>query len=198
MGHQCDITDEFEKLSISPEEKQSDDANSMFLLFKRKVLSAINKIRESKKRPDNDSILDYIIKTEASNVYKPLIISITKELMNQNLIENKKARQGLNSIHLVKLSDAGNILNNLVNIAPPVDTSTTEVLQPLHPQAVENSSLDPAFTDTDLKYTENQQNANLLQETPMLKSTQNPQNVNFLQESSQTPLKAEFLALKCF
>ena len=32
----------------------------------------------------------------------------------------------------------------------------------------------------------------------MLKSAQNQQNVNFLQESSQTPLKAEFLALKCF
>ena len=32
----------------------------------------------------------------------------------------------------------------------------------------------------------------------MPKSAQNQQNVNFLQESSQTPLKAEFLALKCF
>ena len=49
--------------SISPEEKQSHDAHSMFLLFKAKVLNAVNKIRESKKRPDNDSILDYIIKT---------------------------------------------------------------------------------------------------------------------------------------
>ena len=102
MGHQCDITDEFEKLSISPEEKQSDYAHSMFLLFKPKVLNAINKIRESKKRPDNDSILDYKIKTEASYVDKPQIISITIELMNQNLIENKKTRQGLDSFHLVK------------------------------------------------------------------------------------------------
>ena len=32
----------------------------------------------------------------------------------------------------------------------------------------------------------------------MLKSTQNQQNTHFLQEPSQTPLKAEFLALKCF
>ena len=48
MGHQCDITDEFEKLSVSPEEKQSDDTRSMFLLFKPKVLNAINNIRESK------------------------------------------------------------------------------------------------------------------------------------------------------
>ena len=48
MGHQCDMTDEFEKLSISPAEKHSDDAHSMFLLFKPKVLNAINEIRESK------------------------------------------------------------------------------------------------------------------------------------------------------
>ena len=59
----------------------------------------------SKKRPGNDSILDYIIKTEASNV----IISITNELINQNLIENKNTRQGLDSLHLIKLSDTGNI-----------------------------------------------------------------------------------------
>ena len=128
MGHQCDITDEFEKLSVSPEEKQSDDTRSMFLLFKPKVLNAINNIRESKKRPDNDSILDYIIKTEASNVDKPLIISIINELINQSLIENKKTRQGLDSFHFVKLSDAGNILNNFVDITPPFDTSTTDVL----------------------------------------------------------------------
>ena len=90
----------------------------MFLLFKTKVLNAIKKIRESKKRPDNDSILDYIIKTEASHVGKPLIISITNELMNQNFIENMMAWQGLDSFHLVKLSDTGNVLNNLVNFTP--------------------------------------------------------------------------------
>ena len=125
MGHQCHITDEFEK--------QSQDAHSI-LLFKSKVLNAIKKIRESKKRPNNDSILDYIIKTEASNVDKPLVISVTNELMNQNLIENKKNRQGLDFFHLVKLSDTGNIFNNFVNITPLVETNTTEVLQPYIPK----------------------------------------------------------------
>ena len=47
--------------------------------------------------------------------------------MNQNLIGNKKTRQGLDSFLLIKLSDAGNSLNNFVNITPPVDTSTAEV-----------------------------------------------------------------------
>ena len=47
----------FEKLSISLEEKQSDAARSMCLLFKPKILNVINKIRESKKHPDNDAYL---------------------------------------------------------------------------------------------------------------------------------------------
>ena len=58
-----------------------------------------------------------------------------------------------------------------------------EVLQSLHPEAVENASPDPTFTNTQipmLKSTENQQNANHLKETPELKSTQNQQKVNFL------------------
>ena len=98
----------------------------------------------------------------ASNVGKPLIISITNELMNQNLIENKKTRQGLDSFHLVKLLYTANTLNNFVNITPPVETSATEILQPVHPLAVENSLSDPTITIT---------------ETPVIKSIQNQQKI---------------------
>ena len=107
--------------------------------------------------------------------------------MNQNLIENKKTRQGLDSFHLVKLSDTEYILYNFVNISPPLDTSTTEVLQPLHPQAVENALPDPAFTNTEtpmLKSNGNQQNANLLRETPMLKIYSKSTKCKLLHESS--------------
>ena len=81
------------------------------------------------------------------------------------------------------MSDEGNILNNFVDITSPFDTSTTDVLQPLYPEAVVNASPDPVFTNAEtpmLISTENWQNANYLQETPALKSTQNQQNVNFL------------------
>ena len=120
------------------------DVHSIIFPFKPKVLNTIRQIRASKKRPDNDSILDYIIKKEASNADKPPIISITNKLMNQNLTENKKTLQGLDSFHL----DTGNILNNFVNITSPVYTSTTEILLPLHPQAVESSSPDATITNT--------------------------------------------------
>ena len=63
-----------------------------------------------------------------------------------------------------------------------------EVLQQLHPQTVEKASPDPTLRNTEtsiLKSTENQQNANVLQETSALKSTENQQNANVLQESFQ-------------
>ena len=62
------------------------------------------------------------------------------------MIENKKTGQGLDSLHLVKSSDEGNILNNFVDITPPIDTSIAEVL---HPKALENASADSAFTNTE-------------------------------------------------
>ena len=63
MGHQCEFRDEFEVINIS-RRKIPDDIHSMFLLFRPKVVNAIKNIRKGKKRPENDSILDYIIKTE--------------------------------------------------------------------------------------------------------------------------------------
>ena len=38
---------------------------------------------------------------------------------------------------------------NVRSLIPPLDTSTTDDLPPLHPQAVENASPDPTFTNTD-------------------------------------------------
>ena len=49
------------KLSVSPEEKMSNDVHSMFLLFRPKVLNAIKKIRETKRRLNNDSILFFSV-----------------------------------------------------------------------------------------------------------------------------------------
>ena len=54
--------------------------------------------------------------------------------MNQNLIENKNTRQGLDSFSLVKLSDTEYILYNFVNISPPLDTSTTKFCNPYIPK----------------------------------------------------------------
>ena len=58
-----------------------------------------------------------------------------------------------------------------------------EVLQTLHPKAVENASPDPTFTNT---------------ETPMLKSTKTQQNANHLQESPRTKIYSKSAKCKLF
>ena len=60
--------------------------NELLQLFKPKILSAIEIIRDKqKKRSDIDTIHDYIMKTEASNTNKTLV----KELIKQNILINK-------------------------------------------------------------------------------------------------------------
>ena len=64
--------------------------NELLQLFKPKILSAIEIIRDKqKKRSDIDTIHDYIMKTEASNTNKTLIENLVKELIKQNILINK-------------------------------------------------------------------------------------------------------------
>ena len=63
--------------------------NELLQLFKPKILSAIEIIRDKqKKRSDIDTIHDYIMKTEASNTNKTLIENLVKELIKQNILIN--------------------------------------------------------------------------------------------------------------
>ena len=56
----------FRRLSITSEDT-SLTPNDL-LLFKPKILQAIDRLREKKKRPDVQSIYDLINKSEASNI----------------------------------------------------------------------------------------------------------------------------------
>ena len=62
--------------------------NELLQLFKPKILSAIEIIRDKqKKRSDIDTIHDYIMKTEASNTNKTLIENLVKELIKTEHID---------------------------------------------------------------------------------------------------------------
>ena len=55
-------------------------------LFKLRILNATEIIRDKKKkRPDIDTIHDYIMKTEAQNTDKTLIENFVKELIKHNI-----------------------------------------------------------------------------------------------------------------
>ena len=47
------------------------------------------------KRPDNDTIYQYLSKTVATNVKRDFIQTTLAELVNKNIIFNKRAAQGL-------------------------------------------------------------------------------------------------------
>ena len=63
--------------------------------FKPKILNAIEIIRDKKKkRPDIDTIHDYIMRTETLNADKTLIENLVRAI-KQNILINKKTNQGL-------------------------------------------------------------------------------------------------------
>ena len=61
------------------------------VLFKLKILQAIDDIREKRKSPDTNAIYEHLKKAEASNIDKETISNIISELINQKILENKKS-----------------------------------------------------------------------------------------------------------
>ena len=58
-------------------------------VFSEYVLKAIQGIRNSKLRPNNHAIFDYITKTFATNADASLTDTTIQTLLNNNLIENR-------------------------------------------------------------------------------------------------------------
>ena len=77
-GHiEKDISNAFDKLKITRDDRKTDDVNDVTLsLFKPKILNAVDQIKQKKKRPDLNTIYEYLSKTEASNADKQLIETI--------------------------------------------------------------------------------------------------------------------------
>ena len=84
-----DMKSAFEKLRIAPEESHRNWSNDLDML-KQKFLDAIHQICQRKKRPDPDSIYEFIACTCATNINKELIEVVIEELIAQNDIFNKK------------------------------------------------------------------------------------------------------------
>ena len=71
--------------------------------FLNQILNAVEIIRDKKKkRPDIDTIHDFIMKTEASNADKTLIENLFKNLIKQNILIYKKNVQAFDSFKILK------------------------------------------------------------------------------------------------
>ena len=72
-------------------EEPTNSSSDVLSLFQPKTLAAIDYIRNvNKQRPDAEAINNYIFRTNASNVNKTDIVNSINELVEQNVIFNKK------------------------------------------------------------------------------------------------------------
>ena len=81
-------------------------------LFKPKILKAIDQIKQKKKRPDINAIYEYLNKTDASNTDKNLIETILGNLIETNILVNRKTPEGLDSFQTGKVYTSNHELLN--------------------------------------------------------------------------------------
>ena len=64
------------------------------------ILKSIDKLRGKKKRPDLDSIFDFLSKTVAINIDKDTLTDSIAQLITQKVVVNKKTPNGSDSLYL--------------------------------------------------------------------------------------------------
>ena len=121
-------------------------------LLKEIILSAVNKIREKKKRPDIDSIFDYIKNNEPCFEFgKTIIEKSIDELIQSKLLTNKQTAKGLNSFFSnvssiseiepeKELNVTGKMIENFCDDYNVLDKPATPVKNSLDIENIENMS----------------------------------------------------------
>ena len=104
------ISTALEKLMITNDLKKNGENTEISTLFKPKILSAIDWIKEKKKRPDIDSIYGYLSRTEVSNIERVSMELVLNELVKQNVLVNKKTSLGDS---FVRINMPPNLVNSL-------------------------------------------------------------------------------------
>ena len=97
-----EISNAFDKLKITPETACSIKVNSNNLEngIKTMILDSIDKLPRKKKRPDIDSIFDFLSKAAATNVDKDTLTDSISQLITQKVLVNKNNPNGYDSLHL--------------------------------------------------------------------------------------------------
>ena len=99
-------TKENNQVTEAADDSLNTSINESLWLFRRKILNAIEIIRDKKRKcPNIDPIHDYIIKMGASKAVKTLIENLDKELIKPNILINKKYIQALDSFKILQNVD---------------------------------------------------------------------------------------------
>ena len=107
-GHiEKDISNAFNKLNIIRDETKIDDVSDETLsLCKPKILDAIDQIKQKKKRPDLNTIYEYLSKIQTSNTDNQLIETILGNLVETNIIVNRKTPKGFDLLQNLEVVEA--------------------------------------------------------------------------------------------
>ena len=90
LSYDRDISEAFEKITVTPKSIH-DDVNNSHSHIEEKIFQAIDHLKEvSHKRPDIDSIFEFINKLTASDMTKEPLEEIITGLVNKNLIISRK------------------------------------------------------------------------------------------------------------
>ena len=97
-----EISNAFDKLKIIPETESSSKENSGNLDngIKTMVLDSIVKLRGKKKRPDIESIFDFLSKTVATNIDKDTLADSISQLITLKVLVNKMTSNGYDYLYL--------------------------------------------------------------------------------------------------
>ena len=90
---------EFEKLLLKEYEINDDDSD--YVIFKEKVLRAIDTLRDKRRGPDKSSIFQYIKNSKATSIDDEAITNVIHFMIKENQIVNIKTPQGLDSFFRV-------------------------------------------------------------------------------------------------
>ena len=95
-----EISNAFDKLNVTPEMESSikENNNNLHNCIKTMILDSIDKLRGKKKRPDIDSIFDFLSKTVATNIDKDTLTNSISQRITQKVLLNKKTPNGCDSL----------------------------------------------------------------------------------------------------
>lgn len=144
-----DISIAFEKMSLTPHSSKD------FSDHEPIILNAIKGIRTKKKRPDVNSIHDFVMNNGASNVDKTFIQNLIDNLIEKDKILNRKTPQGLDSFYINSNHCP------VANIDSPVNLET--------PKRITSSVIE--------------NNLNIPTDTPIIKDNDESSNITSSEES---------------
>ena len=141
-----DISVVFEKLAITHSDLNT---NINISYIKPKILEAIDHLKGiTHKRPDVDSIFDFITRVTASNITKEVLADIITYLIKQNKLINKKSINGRDLFRRNTLDSCGTTDEN-----SDTDNTQQQSKKGYKDNNKPNSSLQqssPSFNETDI------------------------------------------------